>query len=723
MKTPPLLIGAALLFWGWQTGDSSLLIIGAVMGLILESARFIRLRWEFTDDEFARVLFFCVLLFLAAIFYVFHDNGGLSTVSQLFEDPTSTTERNAGNVSQMTVDVVFRWLPMIFFLFVAAQAFSSVDGAPLEIFFFLLRSRIKRARKKGHRLLPSRRFDASYPYFALCLFSAAGRAMRDDYFYYGFCFLLVWALWPQRSRRFALMVWVVLVAVVVTLGFYGQRRFGQLSRLAEDYDPQIVSLFWHPLDPNRTFTSIGDVDRMKRSGKIVIRLEALDGARPPTYLREASYRYLEEVPAGSYPNVKHRHMELEWETANTNNNYVPVYETPLDSGIFPLHTEPANRSVVNIACYLTGISEDENRYPEGWLPLPADCNRLENSRAYSVSQSGLGMVRAEGPRLMIFQARYGSGEILDDQPEVNASHANEDLYVPPNEIPALQTVVSNLNVSGKSDEKKILAVARFFKNNFTYSLWQDKPSLDTNTTALARFLNTTHRGHCEYFATATVLLLRELGIPARYAVGYYVHEPSGNGYVVRLRDGHAWCLVWVKKKHCWENFDTTPPSWVGEEEARASPFQFLSDFQSWLGFEILKFFDYNHNDIRDYVFWALIPALAFLLYRIFRGGRRQQKGSEPLERLIWPGVDSEFYQLEQKLAHGGLPREAGESLSAWLRRVTDDSRLTNFKQPLENILALHYRYRFDPRGLNASERQALRREVEECLSSVSGRGL
>ena len=61
---------------------------------------------------------------------------------------------------------------------------------------------------------------------------------------------------------------------------------------------------------------------------------------------------------------------------------------------------------------------------------------------------------------------------------------------------------------------------------------------------MSRFLLRTRSGHCEYFATATVLLLRQLGIPARYAVGYAVHEATGRKYVVRQRDAHAWCLVW-----------------------------------------------------------------------------------------------------------------------------------------------------------------------------------
>ena len=42
MKPPPFLLGAALLFWGWQTG---FLIVGGLMAVALESPRVIRARW------------------------------------------------------------------------------------------------------------------------------------------------------------------------------------------------------------------------------------------------------------------------------------------------------------------------------------------------------------------------------------------------------------------------------------------------------------------------------------------------------------------------------------------------------------------------------------------------------------------------------------------------------------------------------------------------------
>lgn len=708
MKTPPLLIGATLLFWGWQSG---FLFEGVAMALVLEGSRLAKTRLEFSDDDFARVWTFCSVLLLAAIIFAFNNNSGPSQFSELFQNPSAASERNAGNASTMTVETLIRWLPMIFFLFVAAQVFSPGHTVPLESVSFYLRNRLKRARKRGRLLPPARRFDALYPYFALCLFSAGAHAAEDDYFYYGLCGLTAWALWAQRSRRFSSPVWIVMFAIAASVGYWGQHGFTQLVRMAGDLDPQILSLFWRArANPQQSMTDIGNIERMKLSGRIVIRLEPQSGAAP-VYLRQASYRHLTEISS-------HGTKQLAWESGITNNNFPDeIQETPRDSGIWPLHPGPANRDVVTIASYLNGINQN-NKDPEDLLPLPADCSRLENLHAYFVYQNNLGAVQVEGPRLVIFDAHFGSGRIEDMPPESDTRQTNQDLLVPPPEIPTLDKVISGLDVSGKSDDEKIGAVARFFANNFKYSLREERPR-STNMMPLARFLLDTHSGHCEYFATSTVLLLRELGIPARYAVGYYVHELSGNGYVVRDRDAHAWCLVWDKQNHTWENLDTTPSSWVADEGERASPFQFISDFQSWAEFEVLKFFYYSRGNFREYIFWILIPALVFLLYRIFRSSRRHQKDQEQSGNIAWPGLDSEFYRLEHKLAQHGAPRQPGEPLSRWLQRATQEAPLRDLKQPLENILRLHYRYRFDPRGLEPSERKALRHEVETCLSTAA----
>jgi len=50
--TPPGLLGAALLFWGWQTG---FLAVGVVMAVLVEARRLVRSRWDLSRADFNRV--------------------------------------------------------------------------------------------------------------------------------------------------------------------------------------------------------------------------------------------------------------------------------------------------------------------------------------------------------------------------------------------------------------------------------------------------------------------------------------------------------------------------------------------------------------------------------------------------------------------------------------------------------------------------------------------
>src|SRR6266850_4419432 len=146
MKTPPLLLGAALLFWGWQTG---FLVAGGVMAVALESGRWIKARWEVSDEDLSRIWTFCCLLLLTAAVYAFAANEGPTTFNGLFQQPNLHTERNASVSSARTAAALIRWLPMIFFLFMAAQAFSAREGIPIETISLILRRRRKKAGKPG----------------------------------------------------------------------------------------------------------------------------------------------------------------------------------------------------------------------------------------------------------------------------------------------------------------------------------------------------------------------------------------------------------------------------------------------------------------------------------------------------------------------------------------------------------------------------------------------
>jgi hypothetical protein len=525
MKTPPLLLGAALLFWGWQAGHP---VEAAVMAVVLEGARWSKARWDFTDQDFRRIWTFCALLLLGATVYAFTASGGPSDLRGFFQNPNFTTERNAGNASARTIAALIRWLPMIFFLFVAAQAFSTREGIPWETISVIMRLRWQKARRLGRPLPAVRTVDISYPYFMLCLLAASFHSSADETFFWGLCALLAWALWPHRSRRHSVAVWAGALAVAVVLGYGGQRGVGRIYRLFDNYGAQWLSRGGTGrADPMQSKMSLGQIGRLKSSSKIVIRLEPQDGSLAPALLREASYRTCKGQV---------------WYSDVTRDKFESVFEETNHTtwGLLPGQT---NYGAVTLACYLPGRC--------ALLPLPTGCARLENLSAFLVQKSDLGAVVAEGPGVVVFNARYGPGPTIDAPADTNL-----DLAVPPKEIPALNQVIAELQLKHQSRKQVLRTLSGFFEdtNQFHYSTWQGLDKLKSaGETPLSRFLLRTRSGHCEYFATATTLLLRQLNIPARYAVGYAVHEGSGGKYVVRQRDAHAWCMVWNPTSATWQD--------------------------------------------------------------------------------------------------------------------------------------------------------------------------
>jgi hypothetical protein len=135
--------------------------------------------------------------------------------------PSNT--RSATNASAQTAAQVIRWLPMIFFPFLAAQIFSTRESVPLTAISFLLKRRWNRAKQLRQPAPATRPFNVGYPYFCATMLAASFHASDDNSYFLGFCALLTWVLWTQRSRRFSIAVWLAVLAVAATAGFFGQR--------------------------------------------------------------------------------------------------------------------------------------------------------------------------------------------------------------------------------------------------------------------------------------------------------------------------------------------------------------------------------------------------------------------------------------------------------------------------------------------------------------------
>lgn len=66
------------------------------------------------------------------------------------------------------------------------------------------------------------------------------------------------------------------------------------------------------------------------------------------------------------------------------------------------------------------------------------------------------------------------------------------------------------------------------------------------------------QGYCEFFASAMTMLMRELGVPARYVLGYLPGQEQTDGsFSVDRSAAHAWVEVYFPG-HGWVAFDPTP---------------------------------------------------------------------------------------------------------------------------------------------------------------------
>ncbi|HEY7183967.1 MAG TPA: DUF3488 and transglutaminase-like domain-containing protein [Blastocatellia bacterium] len=80
---------------------------------------------------------------------------------------------------------------------------------------------------------------------------------------------------------------------------------------------------------------------------------------------------------------------------------------------------------------------------------------------------------------------------------------------------------------------------------------------------VADFLFNTREGHCEYFASAMVLMLRSRRVPARLVNGFQMGEynDAADVYTVRQSDAHSWVEVYFPRRGqngVWAPFDPTP---------------------------------------------------------------------------------------------------------------------------------------------------------------------
>lgn len=653
---PPALLGAALVFWGWHT---QVLSYAVLMGLVLEGARWIRWRWKLSDQDFNRVTDLTSVGFVLVVLYQFDTH------------------------AYRAIYPILALLPFVMFVLVAIQIYSTRDGVRLTALFLSIR----RAVAKGF-MSEERSIDLSYSYFVVCLVSASAGQVGGPWYFAGVCALSGMALFAVRSGRYATPLWSALFLLAIATGYLGHSGVLNLRAALE---PVVLEWFqdWHDhrRSPYRAYTAIGAIGRLKQSDRIILRVRP-DERGAPALLREASYQSFSRNLwlAGD---ATFSELEPEPESAGT---------------VWRLHRGTQPDRQLEISAFL--------KRGRGLLAIPNGTHRIERLPVEDLALNPLGALKINrGPELITYQARYNPQASYDLKP------TERDLVVPGREQELLNETARQLGLAERRREEVLGILFRYFNRNFTYSLALHRSLWDT---PLSVFLNQTKSGHCEYFATATVLLLRTAGIPARYATGYSVQEYSEleQSFVVRRRHAHSWALAYIDG--VWRDFDTTPAVWAELESDAAPWWESVYDLWAWLSYQFSRWrWGETEEDSGEFLIWLLAPLLSVLGWRLFlqervAWRRRKSASHDETERL---GMDSEFFLVENRMKAAGLERNTGETVKHWIERCARSEKLSGATVLLEEILPRHYDYRFDPNGIDLGERMALRHHVSRWLES------
>jgi hypothetical protein len=257
--------------------------------------------------------------------------------------------------------------------------------------------------------------------------------------------------------------------------------------------------------------------------------------------------------------------------------------------------------------------------------------------------------------------------------------------------------------------------------------WQDRgldPAYD--------FLINVRKGPCEHFATALMLMLRSVGIPARVAKGYVGAESRGDGtYLVRRSHAHSWVEVLIPapqrgaEDYDFLTLDPTPKVDDSQPFSLAQWWQQSQESgrQMWQSLIV----EYNADLQADLM--VRLKAVALRLGLVLAGvvalsagvlvwRRRRRRTARPRR-----GADSFYGKLLALLARharlepqaGQTPREFADTAGAALRGREATAVLADLPAA---VAELFYRVRFGGRPLSEAEHTAVDARLEALAAAL-----
>lgn len=170
--------------------------------------------------------------------------------------------------------------------------------------------------------------------------------------------------------------------------------------------------------------------------------------------------------------------------------------------------------------------------------------------------------KAERSRLKDFATKY----YLQVPDSVNAVCEEFKQY-----LEQQNNLLTRYQAGEANDSDIIQAVKTYIMADTTYTLAPGKTPANRET--VEYFLKENKKGYCTYYATTAAVLLRSVGIPARYVEGMYVSREElssvseGQELEIPDEDAHAWIEVF-DEKYGFVTVEVTPGR--GEDDVQSS---------------------------------------------------------------------------------------------------------------------------------------------------------
>lgn len=199
------------------------------------------------------------------------------------------------------------------------------------------------------------------------------------------------------------------------------------------------------------------------------------------------------------------------------------------------------------------VAMDTNIIFSPWQPYHVSINNIYDKSSLTLTSMAKS---AKKPYVVEYYKPEISVKDLENDKTVVNNDMMRYLQYPDNLPVRVKELALNITKDKKTDYDKVKSVEQYLRNTYKYNL--DVPQTPSGRDFVDYFLFDLKQGYCTYFATSMVIMLRTIGIPARYVVGFKMPSPPifGDSYDIKASYAHAWVEVYFQKSG-WITFEPT----------------------------------------------------------------------------------------------------------------------------------------------------------------------